>query len=201
MAIRKHFLWLFIAGVVLIPITLFGVVKWTENAFLDLPILPNKEHTISDFQVTDQHGNRVDPGSLKGKITVVNFFFTKCPVVCPKMINQLKRVQAYSDVKDFRIYSFSVDPQRDSVLRLRAFAEKMSISGNWQLLTGDKIAIYRLARKGFNVVATDGDGGETDFIHSELLVLLDKESRIRGYYNGTEKDEVDLLIRDMRKLD
>ena len=200
MIIRKYYTPIFLAAVVLIPMSLFGVVKWTENAFQDLPVLPDKKHTIGEFYVKDQNGNTLTADSLKGKIVVANFFFTKCPVVCPKMINQLKRIQAYSKVKDFDIYSFSVDPERDSVSRLKDFAGKMGIEGNWQLLTGEKIGIYRLARKGFNVVATDGDGGETDFIHSELFVLLDKKSRIRGYYNGTEKEEVDQLIRDMKKL-
>jgi protein SCO1 len=199
--LRRHAIWIFIAVVVLLPMTLFAIVKWTEYAFQDLPVLPDKNHDIGSFQLSDQYGKIVNRESLKGKITVVNFFFTHCPVVCPKMINQLKRVQAYADVGDFSIYSFSVDPERDSASRLLAFAERMSIAGNWRLVTGEKIAIYRLARKGFNIVATDGDGGETDFIHSELFVLLDKESRIRGYYNGTEKDEVDRMIADMKKLE
>jgi protein SCO1 len=201
MMMRKHAIWIFIIAVVLVPLTLFAIVKWTENTFQNLPILPDKQHTIGTFRVTDQKGNTIGNEVLKGRISVVNFFFTKCPVVCPKMINQLKRVQAYSNVKDFSIYSFSVDPVRDSVSRLKDFSDKMSIGGNWHLLTGSKIDIYRLGRKGFNVVATDGDGGETDFIHSELFVLLDKDSRIRGYYNGTEKDEVDGMIRDMKKLE
>ena len=76
----------------------------------------------------------------------------------------------------------------------------MDIRDNWLLLTGDKKEIYKLARKSFLVVATDGDGGPDDFIHSELLVLIDKKKRIRSYYNGTDKEDVDKLLLDVKRL-
>ena len=93
------------------------------------------------------------------------------------------------------------DPERDNPERLRSYVNKFSINtNNWQLLTGTKTEIYRLARNGFMIVATDGDGGPEDFIHSEKLVLIDKQRRIRGYYNGTNSAEVNNLINDIKKL-
>jgi protein SCO1 len=117
------------------------------------------------------------------------------------MTRSLKKVQQlYADEKDLLISSFSVDPERDSAARLKEFAERMDIKDNWQLITGDKKEIYKLARNSFKIVATDGDGGPDDFIHSELLVLVDKEGRIRGYYNGTDGEDVNNLLRDINRL-
>lgn len=108
--------------------------------------------------------------------------------------------QANFNKNDLQLVSITVDPERDNASRLNAYAKNMDIKGNWQLLTGEKKQIYKLARNSFKVVATDGDGGPDDFIHSELLVLIDKEKRIRGYYNGTLPDEVETLLKDMERL-
>jgi protein SCO1/2 len=99
------------------------------------------------------------------------------------------------------INSFTVDPERDSVGQLKSYAGKMDIHDNWQLITGEKKEIYKLARKSLLVVATDGDGGPNDFIHSELLVLVDQAKRIRGFYNGTDDAEVNNLLRDIKRLE
>src|SRR5687768_2326855 len=106
---RKYILTIFVIAVVAIPMALFAVVKWTEDKYSELPLLPNKDHVIGEFSLVDQHGKSVTPASWQGKTTVVNFFFTTCPVICPKMINQLKRVQAYADIKNLQIQSYSVD--------------------------------------------------------------------------------------------
>jgi protein SCO1/2 len=98
------------------------------------------------------------------------------------------------------ITSFSIDPERDSVARLKAYATRFNVTGQWFLLTGEKKTIYRLARNSFMVTATDGDGGANDFIHSEKLVLVDKSGQIRGFYDGTSETAVRQLIRDIQKL-
>jgi protein SCO1/2 len=117
------------------------------------------------------------------------------------MTRSLKNVQGlYAGDKELLLTSFSVDPERDSVDQLKQYAEKMNIRDNWLLLTGSKKEIYMLARNSFLITATDGDGGPQDFIHSELLVLIDKQKRIRGYYNGTLPSEVDNLLRDISRL-
>jgi len=198
---KKYGPWLFIAAVVIFPVTVFAIVKWYENKYTALPVLGGEKHRIADFNLLNQHGGSSSLKDWDNKIVVADFFFTRCPVVCPKMTRSLKKVkEIYSNETQLLISSFSVDPERDSVSHLKQYAEKMNIRDNWSLLTGDKKEIYKLARNSFMVTATDGDGGELDFIHSELLVLVDKQKRIRGFYNGTIPSEVDELIRDISRL-
>ena len=198
---KKTGLWLFIAAVVIFPVTVFAIVKWYENKYTTLPVLGGEKQTIADFHLTNQHGGFSSLKDWNDKIVVVDFFFTHCPVVCPKMTRSLKKVKdVYVNDKQLLINSFSVDPERDSISQLKQYAGRMNIPDNWLLLTGDKKEIYKLARKSFLVTATDGDGGPQDFIHSELLILIDKQKRIRGYYNGTLPSEVDELIRDISRL-
>jgi protein SCO1/2 len=194
---------LFIAIVVVFPLTVFAVVNWYERSVQTLPVLVNNKHTIADFELTNQQGNKSTTEEWSGKIVVANFFFTHCPVVCPKMTANLKKVQqAFAKNKNLLLISFSVDPERDSVAQLKKFAERFNIDeSNWQLLTGSKKEIYRLARKSFQVIATDGDGGANDFIHSDNLILIDAKKSIRGYYEGTEDKEIIQLIKDIKKLE
>ena len=192
---------MFLAAVVLLPMAVFAVVKWYEHSYTKLPVLGAKDHTIANFSLVNQYGATTSLSDWENKITVDNFFFTHCPSICPKMIRNLKKVQQqYAGEEEILINSFTVDPERDSVAQLKHYARRLDIKNNWQLITGDKKDIYKLARRSFLVVATDGDGGPTDFIHSELLVLVDKEKRIRGYYNGTDETEVDNLLRDINRL-
>ena len=198
--IRKNFPWLFVAAVILLPVGVYGVVKWAEDRFRQLPVLGPEAHRIGDFQLTDQDGKRAGLDTWEKRIVVAHVFFTHCPSICPKMIYQLKRVQAYSAVPQLQIASFTVDPERDSSERLRQYAAQWGLKGNWQLLTGDKKQLYRLARKSLLLTATDGDGGPDDFIHSELLVLIDAQKRVRGFYEGTDEASVNQLVQDIRKL-
>jgi len=198
---KKYNVWSFVTAVVLLPMGVFAVVKWYQHGYTKLPVFGGERHTIANFNLVDQYGARTSLNSWEDKIVVAGFFFTHCPVVCPKMTRSLKKVQLlYSNEKDVVISSFSVDPERDSATQLKKFAERMDIKNNWQLITGDKKEIYKLARNSFKVVATDGDGGPNDFIHSELLVLVDKQKRIRGYYNGTDDEDVNNLLRDIDRL-
>jgi protein SCO1/2 len=198
---KKNSIWVFVAAVVILPVSVFAVVKWYERSFTKLPVLGGEKHTISNFSLTNQHGATTTLNSWDQKIAVVDFFFTHCPSICPKMTRSLKSVQQqYAGDTELVLNSFSVDPERDTVGQLQQYASRMDIQGNWNLLTGSKKQIYQLARKSFLIVATDGDGGPEDFIHSELLVLVDKEKRIRGYYNGTRETDVNDLIRDINRL-
>jgi protein SCO1/2 len=196
-------IWLFLAAVIALPLSVFAVVDWYESSVQKLPVLIGKEHRIANYQLTDENNNLSTTNEWTNKIVVVNFFFTHCPVVCPKMTRNLKQMQAAFDGnKKLLIVSFSVDPERDSAARLKEFAQRFSINeGNWKLLTGSKKEIYCLARKSFQVIATDGDGGPDDFIHSDQLILMDTQKRIRGYYNGTEEKEITQLIKDIKKLE
>ncbi|RYZ61963.1 MAG: SCO family protein [Chitinophagaceae bacterium] len=199
--LKKPSISLIIAVVLITPITVFAIVHWIENRGRALPVYKGENFTVRDFSLTNQNGKTISLKDWKNKIVVADFFFTHCPLVCPKMTNNLKQVQAaFAGKNDLQFNSFSVDPARDSVTQLALFAQKFGVSGNWNLLTGEKALIYRLARKSFAIAANDGDGGDHDFIHSDKLVLLDKENRIRGYYSGTSEKDVLQLINDIKKL-
>jgi len=209
--IRKS-AWLITTIVIAIPVFVFGVVRWYERKYESLPVYGEEvkdaeghraEHRIADFSMTNQDWLKVTLGSEKGKIVVANFFFTSCPSICPKMMNHLRDLRQYF-VEDSRLalVSFTVDPARDSSARLAEYAAKRGIdTRNWNLLTGDKREIYRLARKSFYLSATEGDGGEDDFIHSDQLVLLDTLRRIRGYYSGTDEKAIENIKTDIKKLE
>jgi protein SCO1/2 len=192
-------IYLFVILVIVVPVTVFGVTRWYEINFQRLPFLGPEKHVIGKFSFRDQLGEDITQENWKGKIVVAGYFFTSCPSVCPKIMYQLKRVQAYGD-KNVLISSFTVDPERDSVGKLKTYAEHVGIKTNWLLLTGEKICLYKFARKDLMIVATDGDGGPADFIHSENLVLVDPLQRIRGYYSGTDDTDVNRMIHDIDKL-
>jgi protein SCO1 len=201
---------LFIAIVFIVPALAFIVTNWWGKNYSDLPILgPVRKdkgkavyHAITDFSFFNQDNKLASTADWKNKIVVADFFFSHCPTVCPIMTKNLQRVQQHFDGNNnILINSFTIDPERDSVGQLKTYSVARGLNNkNWYLLTGSKKEIYRLARKSFMVVATDGDGGPDDFIHSEKFVLIDKQKRIRGYYEGTNSSEVDQLILDIKKL-
>ncbi len=161
-----------------------------------------KFHTIPDFALLNQNGDTITQKDYEGKIYVADFFYTTCPSFCPKLTNSLERVQkATLNDDEIMLASFSVTPNIDTVEQLKRYAEKNGvITGKWNLLTGSKKEIYNLARKGYCVVKSNGDGGKYDMIHTENLVLIDKEKRIRGFYDGTNPEEVDKLLSDIQIL-
>ena len=160
------------------------------------------EHRVGGFSLVDQDGKQADGEAWKGRIVVVDFFVTSCATICPDLTRNLRKVsEQFKGDDDVRIASFSVDPESDSASVLKEYAGRYGISdARWQLLTGDKKQIYLLARNGFKVVATEGDGDAGDFIHTEKFILLDRQQRIRGYYDGTSDKDVSKLIRDIKKL-
>ena len=192
----------FLAFIIAVPVIIFCIVSWYEKNYQSLPVYPETTGSRFSFALADQQGETFSEIDLEGKIIVADFFFTHCPSICPKMTKSLEKVQrAYGANKDLAIYSFSVDPERDSIPQMQSYASRFNIQyPQWKLLTGEKQTIYRLARKRFAIVATDGDGGPNDFIHSEQLVLLDKKGTIRGYYDGTDPSSVEQLLKDLAKL-
>jgi len=109
--------------------------------------------------------------------------------------------QAFPDDGQVRMVSLTVDPNHDMPAKLKRYAENKNINlKQWQLGTGDKANLYRFARNGLFITADDGDGGANDFIHSDKIVLIDRENHIRGYYDGTDNDEITRLIKDIRRL-
>jgi protein SCO1/2 len=185
----------------IIPLGVLCIVNWYQGKFTQLPVLSPKNEVNISFHLVNQHGKEVSDKDFEEKIMVADFFFTHCPSICAKMTANLKLVQqAVVNDPSVVINSFSIDPERDSVARLAEYASKLEVEGKWNLLTGEKKIIYQLARKRFMVDATEGDGGPNDFIHSDKFVLIDKKGRIRGYYKGTDRAEVQKLINDIAKL-
>ena len=161
-----------------------------------------KYHTIADFSLTNQNGQTITQDNYKGKIYIADFFFTTCPTICPIMTKNMADLQQeLTDQPDVLLLSHSVTPDIDSVPRLKEYAiEKGVVDSKWNLLTGNKKQIYELARKSYMVAKNDGDGGPYDMIHTENFVLVDKERRIRGVYNGTDKEDMGRLLNDLKIL-
>ncbi len=161
-----------------------------------------KYHTISDFSLVNQNGDTITQKDYRDKIYVADFFFTTCPTICPIMTDNMAYLQGeVLDDPEVLLLSHSVTPEIDSVPRLKAYAlEKGVVDSKWNLVTGDKKQIYDLARKSYLAVKTDGDGGPFDMIHTENFILVDRNRRIRGTYDGTNKEEMDRLLEDLRIL-
>lgn len=197
----NRYAWWFIGSVITVPVLAFLIVSWYQERYAVLPVFGEPGHTVQPFSCTNQRNETITLQDWNNKIVVANFFFTSCPSICPKMTANLKKVlEHFPGDNGIQVSSFTVDPERDDPARLSGYAKRYGVIGRWDFLTGSKKEIYRLARNSMLVVATDGDGGENDFIHSEKLVLVDKKARIRGFYDGTSESAVDLLIKDIKKL-
>lgn len=160
-------------------------------------------HTIGKFTLSNQDGQTFSDKNVKGKIQVANFFFTGCGSICPGMMSKLRKLNSGS-AKDTGIVflSFSVTPWRDSVSRLREYANTNNIiAPNWHLLTGPKTDIYTLARRSYFAEEALGfTKDSTDFLHTEHVLLVDKTGRIRGIYNGTLDLDMEQLSKDIKVL-
>jgi len=159
-------------------------------------------HSIQPFKFINQDGKTVDQSIVDGKVYVADFFFTTCQTICPVMSKQLDRVyDAYKDENNLMILSFTVDPETDTAAQLKRYAQSFDANTKrWVFLTGEKPALYDLARTGYLLNNEIGTGGPDDFIHTQNFALIDKKGRIRGFYDGTLKEEVDRLIVDARFL-
>lgn len=159
-------------------------------------------HKIADFAFTNQNGKIISQKDYEGKIYVADFFFTTCPTICPKMTDNMVWLQ--NEIKNnekVKLLSFSVTPDIDSVPVLKKYAEEKGVlDSKWNLLTGDKKDIYYLARKSFLVVKTGSPEEIYDMVHTENFVLVDQKNRIRGFYDGTNLEEVKQLLEDINFL-
>ena len=166
-------------------------------------------HKIGAFSFINQNGTTITQESIKNKIAVVDYFFVSCPSICPVMTSQLKRVHDYDfgfHNKEVVLLSHTVWPEADSVSVLKEYANRYDANpSKWSFLTGDKKELYMMARKNYLIVPDINDstfkhGGETDFIHTENVVLIDRKGQIRGFYDGTSPAEISELIADIEFL-
>ncbi|WP_396195749.1 SCO family protein [Flavobacterium sp.] len=161
-----------------------------------------KYHTIADFSFTNQNGRTITQKDYEGKIYVADFFFTTCGSICPIMTTNMIDVQkAFADNPKVMLLSHTVTPEIDSVSVLKKYAvEKGVIDSKWNLVTGDKKAIYSMARKSYLAVKLGKPEELYDMVHTENFVLVDAERRVRGFYDGTKKEEIKKLIEDIHWL-
>ena len=162
-----------------------------------------KYHTIAPFTMTNQNGQTITEKDYENKVYVADFFFTTCPSICPIMTKNMFSLQEKLKTKypEVKLLSYSVTPEIDTIEQLKRYAVENKVDDKiWNLVTGDKKEIYILARKSYLVVQNDGNGGPHDMIHTENFVLIDEENRIRGYYDGTDINEMDRLITEIGML-
>ena len=162
----------------------------------------SKYHKIADFSLINQNGDTITQKNYDNKIYVADFFFTTCQTICPIMTGHMKDIQdELIEDNEILLLSHSVTPEIDSVAQLKHYAlDKGVLDTKWNLVTGDKKQIYELARKSYLAVKTDGDGGPYDMIHTENFMLIDKKKQIRGFYDGTNEDEIERLLKDIEIL-
>jgi protein SCO1/2 len=213
--------------VILVPLTAYFIIKGKSERNIHMPrhYLPDTVitvtkkgkqvddtlwHQVKDFTLTNQEGRKISLADLQGKIIVADFFFTHCPTICPGMTMNMKKlaeaVHSGKRVgdrtnKQVHFISFSIDPERDSVPELKAWANRFQVNPEqWWLLTGDKKIIYDLALEEMKLGLVDGEGVDTNFIHSDRFVLLDSNRRVRGYYSGLDTAAIAQLANDMVML-
>ena len=174
-----------------------------------LPIIGKKQinnqgeeidHTVSQFEFINQNNEKVTQEKFKNKVYIADFFFTSCKTICPKMTDQLTRVQKELRGEDYFILSHTVNPTYDTSSVLLDYSKRMNADlYNWDFVTGDAQKIYKQAAS-YQVIALKDTTVPIPFVHSEYLVLVDKKSRVRGLYDGTNIQEVNQLIKDTKWL-
>jgi protein SCO1 len=205
-----------VAGYLIIDSYSKGLVPMPRHYIYDSVITKTKNgkevtdtiwHRLPNFSLTNQLGNKVDWSDMEGKVVVANFFFTHCPTICPPVTRNMKRLQdgissgqkvGDQQARFVQFLSFTIDPERDSVAALKKWADRFQISpDNWWLLTGPKKEIYDLSINDMKLIAQDGGPVDSEFLHTDLMVLIDKHRFIRGYYHGLDTSSIGRLSRDI----
>ena len=160
-----------------------------------------KYHKISDFKLTNQNGKEITQANYKDKIYVADFFFTTCQDICPVMTKNMYQIQEeLKNDNQILLLSHTVIPEVDTVEQLKEYAVENNVDDSkWNLVTGDKKQIYELARKSYLAVE-DSNYSQYDMIHTENFMLIDKERQIRGFYDGTNSEDINRLLKDIEIL-
>lgn len=193
------------------------LLRGAKHTFTELPYLGYKEvngpgdttyWTVPGFTFTDENGRTVTQKDFEGKVLVVDFFFTRCATICPKMTAHMQQIQleltdpdkagTYSDVA---LLSHTVDPMHDTPEVLRTYARQHEAdTTRWHFLTGDASAIYRQGNTGYLLNASLPDSLSDQFLHDEHFALVDKRRHIRGFYDGTSENDMGRLMTDLKML-
>lgn len=213
--------------VALLPLVSYFIVKTVSADAVTMPpryfadsvvskIVDGKQttdttwHKVSDIELVNQLGDTVSLYDINGSIIIADYFFTRCPSICPTLTRNMKGLQDAMRMKDFRkkidsnfvrFISFSVDPERDSVSALKKYADRYGVNHDtWWFLTGEKKKIYDYALNELKLGLQDGEGVDSNFIHTQKFVLIDKERVVRGYYNGLDSTSMSKLAEDLTLL-
>lgn len=191
----RSIVWLISIAVLflLLAVGSWFVINKAGKARSQLPVLGE----IPSFEFVERSGEKYGLDDLKGKVHVVDFIFTNCHGPCPVMaLNMGDLYKAFGDMDKVGFLSITVDPERDTIVALQDYAEKVGVTDNrWQFIRGEMNQLVDLSEKGFMLPAEDLPG-----MHTTKFVLLDKNARIRGYYTGTDKASIDILRRDIATL-
>jgi len=179
---------------------ILGNPQYVDKLVNGKPVTDTLYHSIPTFSFIDQDSNVVNNDTFKGKIYIADFFFTSCPDICPVMTSQMVRIyEKFNKEDQLRFLSHTIDPKRDSVHVLKDYANRLGVDRpeTWYFVTGDKDKIFEIAMDGYFVTTMDNpDIGGTP-IHSGAFMLIDKEGRVRGAYDGTDPEKVDQLMKDI----
>jgi protein SCO1 len=197
----KKLLWYGLGFIVLLVTFYYFLFAGTDYYQSKLPVLSN----VQAFSFTGQDGQKVNNHTFEGKVFVVEYFFTTCSGICPKMNANMSNIyEKYKDDADFAILSHTCMPETDSVPRLKAYAEKMigPETHNWYFVTGSKDSLYNMARQSY-LLDNDKNNNiniKDQFIHTQFFALVDKQQRVRGVYDGLKKEELAALAEDIKGL-
>lgn len=196
--------------VIFLAVSGFLFASCAEKKEAALPIFGEKEvqggdtiyHTIADFKFVDQDSAFVTNDTFKDKIYVADFFFTSCRTICPIMKTQMLRVyDSIQNDPDVLLLSHSIDPEYDTVGLLHDYAERLGVKSNkWHFVTGLKEDIYKIAQTSYFATAMEDKSEPDGFIHSGAFLLIDKDKRIRGKYDGTKEEDVNRLLLEIQRL-
>jgi len=186
--------------------------KQEKATNLELPILGERYvddnqdtvyHRIAEFAFVNQLGDTVQSANMEGKVYVADFFFTSCPTICPIMKKEMLRVyEQFKENPNFKILSHSIDPNYDTQLVLKEYAERLGVpdAATWNFLTGDQEKIFEIGQTSYLTTTMADELEPGGFLHSGAFLLVDQQGRIRGVYDGTKADQVDRLLLDIPKL-
>jgi protein SCO1/2 len=191
-------------------VAVVGLISSCTKTEKPLPIFGQREvvngdtvyHKIANFQFVDQDSAIITNETFRDQIYVSDFFFTSCRTICPIMKTQMLRVyEATADIPDVKLLSHSIDPEYDTVALLHDFAKRLGVSSDrWHFVTGVKDSIYKIAQTSYFATAMEDKSEPDGFIHSGAFLLVDKEQRLRGKYDGTKEEDVNRLLVDINRL-